>query len=64
LQPNDHDDGDKENMLYGDQLTKQASNRQDENMKQLENYENTPQKVQKLMLVMWYPSVLGRICGI
>ncbi|XP_047062240.1 uncharacterized protein LOC124669721 [Lolium rigidum] len=45
LQPNDHDDGDKENVSYGDQLTEQASNRQDENMKQLENNENAPEKV-------------------
>ncbi|KAM0851754.1 hypothetical protein ACQ4PT_052218 [Festuca glaucescens] len=45
LQPNDNDDGDKENVPYGDQLTEQASNRQDENMKQLENNENAPEKV-------------------
>lgn len=47
-QPDNHDeDDDKENVSYADQLTEQASNRQDENMNQLENKENAPQKVVK-----------------
>uniref|UniRef100_A0ACD5W932 Uncharacterized protein n=1 Tax=Avena sativa TaxID=4498 RepID=A0ACD5W932_AVESA len=47
LQPDNHQDDDKENVSYGDQLTEQAVNQQDENGNQLENNENAPQKVVK-----------------
>jgi hypothetical protein len=53
LQPDSHDD-DKENVSCGDQLAQQPLNRQDENMNQLESKENAPQKVLKLMLIMWF----------
>jgi hypothetical protein len=55
LQPDSHDeDDDKENVSSGDQSTAQDSDRQDENMNQLESKENAPQKVLKLMLIMWF----------
>ncbi|KAM0909500.1 hypothetical protein ACQ4PT_014771 [Festuca glaucescens] len=47
LKPDNHDDNDKENVSCGDQPIEQDSNRQDENMNQLENNENAPQKVAK-----------------
>jgi hypothetical protein len=55
LQPDSHDeDDDKENVSSGDQSTAQDSDRQDESMNQLENKENAPQKVLKLMLIMLF----------
>jgi hypothetical protein len=55
LQPDSHDEeDDKENVSCGDQPIEQESDRQHENMNQLESKENAPQKVLKLMLIMWF----------
>uniref|UniRef100_A0ACD6A3G7 Uncharacterized protein n=1 Tax=Avena sativa TaxID=4498 RepID=A0ACD6A3G7_AVESA len=48
LQPDNHQDDDKENVSYGDPLTEQAVDQQDENRNQLENNENAPQKNNKV----------------
>jgi hypothetical protein len=62
LQPENHDDDDKENVAYGDQ-TDSHDNPQDENIKQSENNENAPQKVLKTEVGIMASHCLAAVTG-